>query len=331
MLSSRVPVRALAAALLAVPLLACTAAPDDTGPIDETEDLAEGLAEAGHLQVVQYNPFYGGAYPRYAYQEEGWQSLPKTYETAETFAAMLTAKYPAASVIGMQEILSEENAEQIRLRLAQASGKPWMVQFYGKSIADGADALPSTKEAIFWRDDVVTMLESFGTRQVQRYKNKSGTVISVRFGGALLQKKGTSRRFGFFTGKLTPRSQKGLDGKVLGDDDKVEELGILDGWIEQKMSAHPKASRIVAIDMNAGYGTDPWHRMAQSFADSHDPTKTWKSPHTGNWYRYDYIWWDYDGAAKTKKNGFFEDPHVMGKTGSDHKAVIADVYVRAPG
>ena len=319
---------ALSSALLACAALtlgACGAAPESDS--EDTDTLVDALSEEGHLQVVQYNPFYGGQYPKYAYAEEGWQSLPKSYETMEAFAASLQTKYPNAAVIGMQEIVSESNAQQIQQRLVAATGKPWLHVHFGN--ATHPDALAhSTEEAIFWREDLVSFIQDFGTREVQRYKKGDGSLVSVRFGGALFQKKNTDRWFGFFTGKLTPRNQTGADGQPLDDGDKVEEVERLSAWMTKKLANHPYATRIVTMDMNAEFGSAPWKRMSSSMSDAKDSTTTWKSPHTGEWRRYDYVFWDVDAGGK-RKGGFFDDPHVMGKTGSDHKAVIADVYVRA--
>src|SRR6185295_13110860 len=105
---------------------------------------------------------------------------------------------------------------------AQATGKPWSVMHFGKSSAP--DALPATESAIFWRSDLVAAAEDFGTREVQRYKTKKGTLVSVRFGGALLYKLDNGRPFGFFTGKLTPRYQHDENGHELTDHDKVGEI-----------------------------------------------------------------------------------------------------------
>ena len=315
-------VRALIACTL---LTGCLAAGEESESApEETATLSDALAADGRITVVQYNPFYGGQYPKFAFQQEGWQSLPKTYETMESFASSLGAKYPSASVIGMQEIVSAANAEQIAIRLTQATGKPWMHKHYGNTSA----LAHSTEQGIFWRSDVVTMMEDFGSHEVQRYKKKDGSLVSVRFGGALFVKNGTDRFFAFFTGKLTPRNYVGVDGQVLDDGDKVEEVKRLKTWMTKELVDHPFATRIVTVDLNAKYGSAPYDRFSASMGDSKDPTPTWQSPGSGEWRRYDYVWWDIDAGTK-RSGGFFEDPHVMGKTGSDHKAVIADVYVRS--
>ncbi len=320
---------ALGVASLLLGLLAgapgCIAATDSSDDGDDASESAEALSEEGRVEIVQFNPFYGGAYPQWAYTKDDWQKLPKTYATMEAFAKKLADDHPHAAVIGMQEILSEENVEQIRLRLVQATGKPWKAKHYGKSLYNGDAALPATQEGIFWRDDLIDFVTDFGTHEVVQFE-KNGKIVSVRFGGALLAKKGTTRRFGFFTGKLSPRSYQSPGGKDL-DAVKDEQVKKLESWIHDKMKDHPGATRVVAIDQNDGYGKLAFDEFAKRFGQGGDDTPTWQSPHTGNWYRYDYVWWDRDGDAEKKGNGFFSKPKLMTKTGSDHRAVVADVYI----
>jgi hypothetical protein len=223
----------------------------------------------------------------------------------------------------------------------------WKYLRYGAATYEGAPT-KATQEAIFWRDDLVQLLDDLGTRRVQKYLQKGAAddmadagkslagldPVDVRFGGAVVLKRNTSRVFGFFTGKLTPRHQhaasstaKHLD--TLDDGDKAVEVARLARWIDSSMADHPYATRIVAIDMNAGFHSSPWKRMSHTFFDFADPVTTWQEPKSqgADWYRYDYLWWDFDAGSR-RKDGFYDDPKTMGKTGSDHKAVIADVYVR---
>jgi len=141
------------------------------------------------------------------------------------------------------------------------------------------------------------------------------------FGGALLQKKG-GPRFGFFTGKLTPRTWDGHD-----DQEKDDEARSLMGWIKDVMAPYPASSRIIAVDQNDFYEGLAFDAFQKSFSTPKDPTPTWKSPNTGKWHRYDYIWWDYDSGAK-RSGGFIGPMDEMGGSGSDHRAVIARVLLR---
>ena len=80
-------------------------------------------------------------------------------------------------------------------------------------------------------------------------------------------------------------------------------------------------SRIVAVDQN-----DPWNglafkEMSKSWRQPGDDTVTWKSPNSGKWFRYDYVW--------TDKSGAFVGPGtIMGDSGSDHRSAIATVSLR---
>jgi hypothetical protein len=135
----------------------------------------------------------------------------------------LKQQHPDAAVIGMQEMDSAAQAEEMRKRL----GNTWRVQWYGGEKQTGS--------AIYWRDDVVSFEKNLGKHAVNHYDRGNGR-IAVIFGGALLQKKG-GPKFGFFTGKLTPRT-------FTDDNEKDDEARSLRGFIRNVMSPYPGASRI---------------------------------------------------------------------------------------
>ena len=207
----------------------------------------------------------------------------------------------------MEEIDNAGVAEEMRKRL----GNGWRVHWYG-----GAN---QTGSAIYWRDDLVTFEKDLGKHAVNHFDQAHGG-DAVMFGGALLAKRG-GPRFGFFTGKLTPRTYDGHD-----DQEKDDEARRLMAWIKDVMSPYASSSRIIAVDQNDFYEGLAFNAFAKSFSTAHDATPTWKSPNTGKWHRYDYVWWDYDGGQK--RTGGVVKEEVMGDSGSDHRSVIATVTLR---
>lgn len=294
--------------MFAIAIGGCALDTDD----EEEEDVEEtALSESelkggGSIEVVQFNPYYAGAWPKWEYAKDKPRSGTPNWETAETFSRLLKQQYPNASVIGMQEIESAGQAEEMRKRL----GGNWRVQWYGGEKQTGS--------AIYWRDDVVSFEKSFGKHAVNHYDRGNGRTAVV-FGGALLQKKG-GPKFGFFTGKLTPRT-------FTDDNEKDDEARSLSAWIKDEMKPYPNASRIIAVDQNDFYGGLAFRAFSKTFSTKDDDTPTWKSPNTGKWHRYDYIWWDYDSGAK-RSGGFIGKSNVMGGSGSDHRAVISRVVLK---
>jgi hypothetical protein len=291
---------------LAVATSACAVVVDDEEDGEETALSESELTASASIEVGQFNPYYGGAWPKWEYAQDEPRSGNKTYETAETFSRLLTQQHPNTAVMGMQEMESKSDAEEMRKRL----GSKWRVEWYGGDKQTGS--------AIYWRDDVVTFEKNFGKHTVNRY-TRGGRTVAVNFGGALLSKKG-GPKFGFFTGKLTPRT-------FTDDDEKDDEARSLMRWIKDVMSPNPNSSRIITVDQNDFYGGLAFDAFSKSFSTPKDDTPTWKSPNTGKWHRYDYIWWDYDSRTK-RAGGFVGTPDVMGASGSDHRAVIGRVRLR---
>lgn len=282
---------------------------DDDGEDGEEIALSESeLTRSGSIEVVQFNPYYGGAWPKFEYTKEKPRQGTPTYETAEAFSALLKKDHPNAAVIGMQEIDSPGVAEEMRKRL----GGNWRVQWYGGAKETGS--------AIYWRDDVVSFEANFGKHAVN-VVDRPGGKLTIMFGGALLQKKG-GPKFGFFTGKLTPRTWDGA-----GDREKDNEARSLMRWISQVMAGQPNASRVIAVDQNDFHSGLAYDAFKRSFSTVKDDTATWKSPNTGKWHRYDYIWWDWD-SGKKRSGGFIGKADIMGGTGSDHRAVISRVALK---
>jgi hypothetical protein len=60
--------------------------------------------------------------------------------------------------------------------------------------------------------------------------------------------------------------------------------------------------------------------MRRHFSDDDDRRAT----HA--WGRLDFLFWDYD-SGKKRGDGFFGKPRVSPDFGSDHRAVVANVYV----
>lgn len=302
--------------LFAATALAATGCAADTGDEeDDGEETALTAAEvsaASEVTVVQFNPYYGGQYPMNGYTQDR-SKLPKSYATAEQFSKLLRQHHPNASVIGMQEMDSAQVAEEMRKRLGADGPRAWRVKWYGGEKQTGS--------AIYWRDDVIAFERDLGKHVVNHFSKEHGGVATT-FGGALLKKKGTKREFGFFTGKLTPRTYDGHR-----DQEKDDEARSLTAWIGRAMASEPRAARIVAIDMNDFYEGLAWKVFDKTFTDGKDARPTWKSPNTGNWHRYDYLWYDYDGGKK-RSGGIASGPIELGGTGSDHRAVVTRFRIR---
>ena len=84
------------------------------------------------------------------------------------------------------------------------------------------------------------------------------------FGGALLRKKG-GPKFGFFTGKLTPRT-------FTDDNEKDDEARSLTAWIKTVMAPHPGSSRIITTGNNTVATVKGNNRRAVAGAFPSGPT-----------------------------------------------------------
>jgi hypothetical protein len=308
--------------ILLTTILACacvTADDEELEPADDgdVEVIDEARAAArDEVTVAQINPYYGGRFSNLDIKG------PETYRTARRMAAFIRDRWPRLSVIGMEEIENAENAQRLAKILTAFTGHPWAVQHFGR----GANGLRSTEEAIFWRSDVWTPLEVLGTRQVAAHDTARGpATLSVRFGGILLQRNGTSHKLAMFAGKLSWLGRK-HHGNPIDNADRARQVDTLRTWIDNKLAAHPTATRVVAMDVNADYESAPWQRMRRQYRDGGDDRPThWKFGAK----RLDGLFWDYDAGPKRSGDfGFVGGPYRSANFGSDHRAVAARIKLR---
>ena len=293
--------------------------PDDEGDAEPLTISAESSATSGDFATVaQINPYYGGRF------SDLDLAGPETYKTAHRLGHYIATNWPQLSVIGMEEIADATNAARVAQILSQETGHPWAAQHFGR--ASGPDAMPSTEEAILWRTDVWTPVENLGTRQVAAVDTARGPkTLSVRFGGMLLRRAGTNHDLAVFAGKLTWSGKK-TDGRALGNEDRANQADILMTWVDNKLAAHPNATRVIAVDVNAEYGSAPWQHFRRQFGEGGDSRPThWTSGER----RLDGLFWDYDGGGKRRDDfGFVGGPYRSANYGSDHRAVAARIRLR---
>jgi hypothetical protein len=307
----------LLACALACAVAACALDDEQVEPDDEGDaEPIERAAARDEATVAQINPYYGGRFSSLD------RSGPVTYKTARRLARFIRDRWPRLSVIGMEEIANAANAQRLAEILTDVTGRPWAVQFFGR----GANDLPSTKEAIFWRTDLWTPIEVLGTRQVASHDSARGpATLSVRFGGILLQRNGTPHKLAMFAGKLSwlGRTHR---GNPIDNADRARQVDTLRTWIDNKLAAHPTATRVVAMDVNADYHTAPWKHMRRQFGDGGDDRPT-------HWQfgakRLDGLFWDHDaGPRRSDRFGFVGGPYRSANFGSDHRAVAARIKLR---
>src|SRR5688500_11431652 len=95
----------------------CAVETDDDEDGEETALSESELSASASIEVVQFNPYYGGAWPKWEYAKDKPRRGTPNWETAETFSRLLKQQHPNASVIGMQEMESQGDAEEMRKRL----------------------------------------------------------------------------------------------------------------------------------------------------------------------------------------------------------------------
>lgn len=305
--------------MAAITMPACAA---ETSEDDESEEVAtssDALSKAGGIEVVQCNPFYAGAY------ERPDRSLPKTFATAKRFARKLAREHTHAAVIGMQEVETSGDADRVRDILNAETGRNWKVRWFNKH--SGPNAVAATGEAIFWRPAVFDLVEDFGTKEVEAIDTAARREgKSVRFGGLLLRRKGTTRKLAVFTGKLAWWGTES-DGQRIDNEDRAHQIAVLRRWIDEKTASHRRASRVVLMDMNAVVGSAPHKKMLEEYQDGGETAPTYFERGKK---RLDYVFWDYD-SGKKRPDGIFGKPVVSADFGSDHRFVAAKVYMRAEG
>lgn len=286
-------------------------------PVVYSDDAHAELGETGEVTAVQVNIFHGGRFDTLD------TSGPETYGTARRFARMLSTDYKRTSVIGMQEITGEDNAAEIRRILQEETGHPWLFRYFDRG--PEADALAAyEKVAIFWRDDVHVLEADLGSVEVDQLDSADGPrTRSLRFGAVLLRKRGTLRELAVATGKLVPLGRE-RDGVELDNDDRAAEANRLLQWLDEALAARPDATRVIAVDTNADYGTAPWQVLRTPSWDGADDRPT---HFTYGARRIDYLFWDMDAWAR-RTDGFRLGPFVTADFGSDHLAVAARLYMR---
>jgi hypothetical protein len=298
-------------ALLCVLMTACVVGdaadePDDEGDAEPLVLEAGGGDDAA--SVAQINPYYGGRFSTLDIHGD------VTYQTGRRMARYIATSWPRASVIGLEEIEDAANAAKLAQIMTEETGHPWAAQHFGRGTQ--ADALPSTEEAILWRSDVWTPVEVLGTRQVDAIDTSRGPrTLSVRFGGMLLRRIGTTHELAMFAGKLVWLGRK-RDGRALDNDDRAREAATLMEWIDNKLAAHPNATRVIAVDLNADFGKAPWKKFETQYKDGGDDRPTH---------------WTY-GANRF--DGLFSNTAIIGgpyrsaSFGSDHRAIATRIRLR---
>src|SRR3954467_6587923 len=93
--------------------------PDGEGDADGPSDIIENAAVIDEASVAQVNPYFGGKF------SDLDTSGPATYLTAHRLGAYIRTKWPRLSMIGMEEITSEQNAMDVAGILTKETGHPW--------------------------------------------------------------------------------------------------------------------------------------------------------------------------------------------------------------
>jgi hypothetical protein len=309
----------MAAALAALAASGCAADSGDDAT-DAADDEAVGmtseeLAKAGAVKVVQCNPYFAGAY---AFPDRA--KAPRDWSTAEALSRAMKRAKSEGSVIGMEEVLSIEEAEKVRGIL----GPSWMFRHW-TVVKNGHHALGV---AIFYRSDLHDLVKDFGRLDVDHIDSATFGAASypVIWGGALLRDKRSGKSFGVFTGKLVWAAQK-KHGKGIDEDSaRVAEIGRVERWIDENMAPHAGATRIITMDQNDDRGSPPWRALSRHYDDGGATKDTWTSPAHKS-YRYDYVFWD-DQTEKARRARHLPAPYTSSKLTSDHQLVTADVALR---
>ena len=262
------------------------------------------------IKVVQCNIEDGG-------QFTNGDSKKVTWDTAKNFANLMASdSLSNTALIGMEEIDAHDT--EVNLILDSITHRTWNAIHYEQGIDGKGSGL-----AIFYRPDLVALVENFGTVDVTRLDN--GYI--VRFGGALFRRIPTGEVFSFFTGKLAWDDDK-IAGHPVNDDDRVAQAKILRNFINQKMVGHKDGSRIITMDMNATFRSKPWATFSQEFYDGMSDAATFDS-HYHLWFgkRFDYIWWDLNGTSARNTQSFVDGPRRSTHFGSDHRFVWAELVL----
>jgi hypothetical protein len=217
-----------------------------------------------------------------------------------------------ADVVGIQE-LNPVYAPKIDSILQAKTGAQWAY----KVSAQGVDGKGSGVGA-YWRSDRIELVADLGYVNVDTLASR----YIVRFHGVILQVKGTSKQFGFFSGKL-------VWGSAGDDDDRKLEAQRLKAWIDTQMAKYPAAkARIVASDFNDTIGSGAYNVFG-----NYDDGDAIKGTHSGAnpSQRIDYLFWA-DSKSGATQQGFVtaRSDRRLGRSeyfGSDHRFVYGDAKI----
>lgn len=298
---------AMAMTMTAAPAAARAVDPSHETPKADVALSGEALADAGGVEVVQCNAFFGGAY------ERPDRSLRKTFETATRFARKLAREHAHAGVIGMQDVETSGDADRVRDILMAETGYAWKVRWFNRH--GGPNAIASAGQAIFCRPALFDVVSDFGT-------SREGE--SVQVGGLLLRRKESTRLMAVFAGKLAWWGAR--ESVAVDDEERVRQTAVLRAWIDEKTASHPSASRVVLMDLNDGIGSAAHTAMAAAYDDGGEtaPTTTGRGAK-----RLDHVFWDYASAAK--RPDAFGRAIVSADFGAGRRFVAQKVYLRAEG
>lgn len=299
---------------MAMTMTAAPAAARAVDPCHATEtpkaDVAlsgEALADAGGVEVIQCNAFFGGAY------EGTNRASRKTFETATRFARKVAREHAHAGVIGMQDVETSGDADRVRDILMAETGFAWKVRWFNRH--GGPNAIAAAGQAIFWRPALFDVAADFGT-------SRDGE--SVQVGGLLLRRKESTRLMAVFAGKLAWWGAR--EGATVEDSERVRQTAVLRAWIDEKTASHPGASRVVLMDMD-GIGSAAHTSMAAAYDDGGETAPTASTGRDAK--RLDHVFWDYASAAK-RPDGFGR-AIVSADFGAGRRFVAQKVYLRAEG
>jgi len=313
---------------------------DMIGEADPSDAITEPLAAPapGQLRVVQLNPYYAGRlapYTTYAnscsattecsvsgrsactavtqsgcYECIDHKCRQRNWETMTHAATLFAAIH--ADVIGIEE-LDPKWAPKIDQILEAKTGTVWEYRVSAQGIGGKGSGIGA-----YWRSDRVELVADAGTVDVDTLASN----YIVRFKGLILRPAGSTKLFGFFSGKL-------VWGSSGDDEDRRLEAVRLRNWINSIMAKYPEAkARIVASDFNDTIGS-PAYDVFESYddGDAVKATSNAASPRD----RIDYLMWA-DSGTGASQPGFVtaRSDGRLGRSeyfGSDHRFVYGDARI----
>src|SRR6185369_14665749 len=111
---------------------------------------------------------------------------------------------------------------------------------------------------------VMQLDEDLGDKTIDRVDDKD-----VTFGGVVLRRRGTSKKLAIFAGKLAWWGSDS-EGERTTNGDRAESARVLRRWVDEQHAM----TRVVMMDMNATFGSEPYRVMKAAFDDDHadEPT-----------------------------------------------------------